>query len=126
MRGSTCHGHKRRKETRREQRSDPGTDHESTPDGTEAVRTDGNTLQWRNERRRNAAVLHTGQEANKQLQQAVKAFSLSFRAYHKILRTARTIADLAGEEKIGAGHMNEAIYYRTGAASYWQRGVGDV
>lgn len=65
-------------------------------------------------------------EANKQLQQAVKAFSLSFRAYHKILRTARTIADLAGEEKIGAGHMNEAIYYRTGAASYWQRGVGDV
>lgn len=65
-------------------------------------------------------------EAKKQLQQAVRAFSLSFRAYHKILRTARTIADLAGEEKIGPGHINEAICYRTGASFYWQRGTGDI
>lgn len=62
-------------------------------------------------------------EAKRQMKQAAKAFSMSIRAYHKVLRTARTIADLAEEEKIGAGHINEAVYYRTSASAYWERKI---
>ena len=37
---------------------------------------------------------------------------ISARAYHRILRVARTIADLEGEEQIRARHLQEAIAYR--------------
>ena len=47
------------------------------------------------------------------LQQAMEKLSLSARAYHRILKVARTIADLAGAENIGAPHLLEAIQYRT-------------
>jgi magnesium chelatase family protein len=38
--------------------------------------------------------------------------SLSARAYHRILKVARTIADLAGEDSITAPHVAEAVGYR--------------
>ncbi len=47
------------------------------------------------------------------LHRAVARLALSARAYHRVLRVARTIADLAGEEAIGMGHVSEAIQYRT-------------
>ena len=47
------------------------------------------------------------------LQQAMEKLSLSARAYHRILKVARTIADLARTENIGAPHLLEAIQYRT-------------
>ncbi|MGD1031690.1 MAG: YifB family Mg chelatase-like AAA ATPase [Opitutaceae bacterium] len=47
------------------------------------------------------------------LQQAMEKLSLSARAYHRILKVARTIADLADAENIGAPHLLEAIQYRT-------------
>ncbi len=47
------------------------------------------------------------------LQQAMEQLSLSARAYDRILKVARTVADLAGAEAIEAPHLLEAIQYRT-------------
>jgi magnesium chelatase family protein len=49
---------------------------------------------------------------NKLLQQATNQLDLSARAWHRILKVARTIADLAGSDTIGAAHVAEAIQYR--------------
>lgn len=46
------------------------------------------------------------------LEQAMDKFGLSHRAYHRILKVARTIADLAGSETIEIVHLSEAIGYR--------------
>ncbi|WP_404358545.1 YifB family Mg chelatase-like AAA ATPase [Methylotuvimicrobium sp. KM1] len=46
------------------------------------------------------------------LEQAMDKFGLSHRAYHRILKVARTIADLAGSETIEISHLSEAIGYR--------------
>jgi len=44
---------------------------------------------------------------------AVDKFGLSARAYTRILKVARTIADLEGLENIQPAHLSEAIHYRT-------------
>lgn len=46
------------------------------------------------------------------LEQAMQRLGLSARAYHRVLKVARTIADLAGAEAIGAAHLSEAVGYR--------------
>ena len=46
------------------------------------------------------------------LERAVDALQLSARSLHRILRVARTIADLAGSEAIETPHLTEAIGYR--------------
>lgn len=46
------------------------------------------------------------------LQAAMKQLYFSARAFHRILKLARTIADLAGVENIAASHLAEAIQYR--------------
>ena len=46
------------------------------------------------------------------LRAAMQQLHLTARAYHRILKLARTIADLAGSESIETVHLAEAIQYR--------------
>ena len=51
-------------------------------------------------------------DARKMLERATTSLGLSARAHHRILKVARTIADLAAEEAIGAAQISEAIALR--------------
>jgi magnesium chelatase family protein len=46
------------------------------------------------------------------LHQAIERLGLSMRAYHRILKLARTVADLDASARISATHLSEAIGYR--------------
>jgi magnesium chelatase family protein len=52
-------------------------------------------------------------DAARLLARAVARLGLSARAYHRIVRVARTIADLEGSEGITTDHVAEAVQYRT-------------
>lgn len=55
------------------------------------------------------------------LNEAFDKFSLSARAYNKILKIARTIADLEGSEDIRFEHIAEALQYRSQDSKYWSK-----
>ena len=59
-------------------------------------------------------------ESEKQMENAITRLGLSARAYDRILRVSRTMADLDGGEKIQARHVAEVIQYRTLDRTYWQ------
>jgi len=52
------------------------------------------------------------EDAGALLRLAVDQFRLSARAYHRVLKLSRTIADLAASPSIGAAHVAEALQYR--------------
>jgi magnesium chelatase family protein len=54
----------------------------------------------------------TDEAGERLLGQATARLGLSARAYHRVLKLARTIADLAGAEIVGAAHVAEALQYR--------------
>jgi magnesium chelatase family protein len=54
------------------------------------------------------------QEDSRQLlKQAVERLGISARSYHRILRVARTLADMAGQTQVGTAHLAEALNYRS-------------
>ncbi len=62
-----------------------------------------------------------GSDEQKLMSQAFSILNLTARAYHRIIRTARTIADLDGAEQIRTEHLNEAIGYRVVDKRYWRQ-----
>ena len=60
----------------------------------------------------------TDREGDQLLRHALARLLLSARAYHRVLRVGRSIADLAGAPTIAAGHIAEAIQYRRLDASF--------
>lgn len=55
---------------------------------------------------------HIGEEAKNTLGAMMEKLSLSARSFHRILRIARTLADLAGDEAVGRNHILRAISFR--------------
>jgi magnesium chelatase family protein len=54
-----------------------------------------------------------GEDSKGLLEQAIDKLGLSARAYTRILKIARTIADLAGAADIQSAHVSEAVQYRS-------------
>jgi len=62
---------------------------------------------------------HPDADGARLLDTAMQRFSLSARSYHRILKVARTIADLAEDEKLAASHIAESLQYRGEGFSAW-------
>jgi magnesium chelatase family protein len=60
----------------------------------------------------------TDREGDQLLRHALARLLMSARAYHRVLRVARSIADLAGKGTVAAEHVAEAIQYRRLDASF--------
>jgi magnesium chelatase family protein len=58
-------------------------------------------------------------ESESLLRMALTELNLSARAYDRILKVSRTIADLAGDERVNSTHLSEAIQYRTLDRQVW-------
>ncbi|MGA3130666.1 MAG: YifB family Mg chelatase-like AAA ATPase [Terracidiphilus sp.] len=65
------------------------------------------------------AYCELGPDAERLLERAMQQQGLTARAHDRILKVARTIADLEGTESLTVAHLAEAIQYRTLDRSYW-------
>ena len=60
-----------------------------------------------------------GEEEKKLLETAMERLALSARAYHRIIKVARMVADLDAADVIGPAHLSEAIQYRSLDREVW-------
>jgi magnesium chelatase family protein len=60
-----------------------------------------------------------GTDSERMLERAMQQQGLSARAHDRILKVARTIADMDGAAQIESKHIAEAIQYRTLDRTYW-------
>lgn len=65
------------------------------------------------------AYCHMSEEAQRLLERGFKKIWFSARSYHRILKVARTIADMEAAEKIESRHVGEALSYRAFDKKYW-------
>jgi magnesium chelatase family protein len=65
------------------------------------------------------AYCDLGTDSERMLERAMQQQGLTARAHDRILKVARTIADLEGAENLSVAHLAEAIQYRTLDRSYW-------
>ena len=56
------------------------------------------------------------------MEKMYEKYSLTARTYHKVLKVARTIADMSGSEGIERLHLQEALLYRGLDKKYWEEG----
>ena len=100
--------------------STPGSDSASLRDQVQRARRiqherfagNGTTLNARMSPRQLRKVCALDDAGERLLRQAMTELGLSARAHDKVLRVARTIADLEGQERIHPDHLGEAIMYR--------------
>jgi magnesium chelatase family protein len=57
-------------------------------------------------------LVNPDKDSQKLLLEAAERFSLSARAYHRVLKVARTLADLGGADRVARAHVAEALSYR--------------
>ena len=60
-------------------------------------------------------------EQEARMERLYTSLGLTARTYHKILKVARTLADMDGEDKIKDCHLNEAVCYRSLDKKFWER-----
>ena len=64
-----------------------------------------------------------GEDSRKMMERVYESMHLTARSYNRILKTARTIADLEGEPRIRMEHLAEAVSYRAVDRKYWENAL---
>ena len=65
---------------------------------------------------------HLSEEDSKYMEEMYEKYSMTARTYHKVLKVARTIADMDGADDINRIHLQEAVLYRNLDKKYWEEG----